>query len=664
MALIIKIAVLSMSILVLSACGGGGTNTDNGETPDPETPLTATDNPTPEPDVSTPETDPPTSEPEVTTPEPTEPEVTIPEPEPETPTTEPETTIPEPEVTTPDPVIPPPSSGAVLVKNQAQAALFLNRATFGPTENDINNLLSKSTYENWVIEQFNTTTTYHLPDVKNLGRRMCANINDDGSARIDSWEYRFPRHHVWWEAATKANDQLRQRIALALSEILVVSDSDGLGLSQYHLAVTSYYDVLVKHAFGNYRDLLEDVALHPAMGDFLSMSRNQKENTEGTIRPDENFARENLQLFTIGVHELNVDGTKKRDGNNNFIPTYDQKTIEEFAKVFTGWSYADKDWKEWPGEANRLVPLKAFEEYHDTSAKTLLNGEISPSGQSAQEDLEFALDNIFKHPNIAPYISKQLIQRLVTSNPTPQYVARVAEKFNNNGNGIKGDMKAVVSAILLDEEALAENKPDNFGKLREPMLRMSHLWRVFNMKTSLRIGHYWDSDKRCGYGAYPSYNFYSSLPNFNKDLGQGPLQARSVFNFFRPDFSPTGLLNDNGIAAPEFQIINENTMVSATNLYYKLIEKFSTDQGFTPALEKHSEFDMRDITNLAENTDNLLDYLNLVLLNKEMSSSLRTILAEHLNAADIFNDDREGQFQKAREAVMLIIGSPEYLIQR
>ncbi|MGK0273314.1 MAG: hypothetical protein ACI88H_003994, partial [Cocleimonas sp.] len=182
---------------------------------------------------------------------------------------------------------------------------------------------------------------------------MCANINDDGSARIDSWEYRFPRHHVWWEAATKANDQLRQRIALALSEILVVSDSDGLGLSQYHLAVTSYYDVLVKHAFGNYRDLLEDVALHPAMGDFLSMSRYQKENAEGTIRPDENFARENLQLFTIGVHELNLDGTKKRDGNNNFIPTYDQKTIEEFAKVFTGWSYADKDWKEWPGEANR-----------------------------------------------------------------------------------------------------------------------------------------------------------------------------------------------------------------------------------------------------------------------------------------------------------------------
>jgi hypothetical protein len=225
-------------------------------------------------------------------------------------------------------------------------------------------------------------------------------------------------------------------------------------------------------------------------------------------------------------------------------------------------------------------------------------------------------------------------------------------------------MKAVVSAILLDEEALAENKPDNFGKLREPMLRMSHLWRVFNMKTSLRIGHYWDSEKRCGYGAYPSYNFYSSLPNFNKDLGQGPLQARSVFNFFRPNFSPTRLLNDNGIAAPELQIINENTMVSATNLYYRLIEKFSTDQGFTPALEKHSEFDMRDITNLAENADNLLDYLNLVLLNKEMSSSLRTILAEHLNATDIFNDDREGQFQKAREAVMLIIGSPEYLIQR
>ena len=567
----------------------------------------------------------------------------------------------------PDPVIidPNPSQANTnLVKNKNEASKFLNRASFGPTDDSINELVARSTYESWLNNQFNTTPTYHLPLVKDLGIKMCANLNDDGTTDVDSWEYMFARHHVWWDTATNADDQLRQRVALALSEILVVSDSEGLGLNDLQLAVTSYYDVLVKHAFGNYRDLLKDVALHPAMGDFLSMTRNQKANEEGTIRPDENFARENLQLFTIGVHELNLDGTKKRDGNNNYIPTYDQKTIEEFAKVFTGWSYSDKTWKQWAGQANRLDPLIAFEEYHDTSSKTLLNGETSPSGLNAKDDLDFALNNIFKHPNIAPYISKQLIQRLVTSNPTPDYVARVAEVFNDNGNGVKGDMKAIVSAILLDEDALAETKPDSFGKLREPLLRMSHLWRAFNMKPSLRIGRFWQSEEQCGQGAYPSYNVSGTIARFDRELGQGPLQARSVFNFFRPDFSPTGLLNDNGLYAPEFQIINENTTVSSANLVLKLIEDQSTDQNFVPALDERSKFEMKEVTDLANDTDSLLDYLSLVLLNNEMSSSLRNILAEHLNTPDVFDDGREGQFQKAREAIMLIIGSPEYLIQK
>ena len=558
---------------------------------------------------------------------------------------------------------PTTSIGSSKVANQRDAARFLTRSTFGPTKNSINNLLAKETYENWLNEQFTASPTYHLPRVKNLSVKMCSDKNDQGE-KSDSWEIQFPRHHVWWEAATKAEDQLRQRVAFALSEILVISDSEGLGLSGYQLAVTSYYDILVKHAFGNYRTLLEEVTLHPAMGDFLSMSRNQKANEEGTIRPDENYARESLQLFTIGVHELNIDGTEKLDANNEAIPTYNQKTIEEFAKVFTGWSYADKEWNRYAGNSDRTKPLKAFEEYHDTSAKNLLNGAISPAGQTAQADLDFALDNIFNHPNVGPFISKQLIKRLVTSNPSPEYVARVAEKFNDNGSGVKGDMKAVVAAILLDDEALSTNKPVNFGKLREPMLRMSHLWRAFNMQTSLRVGHYWDAERTCGQNSYPSYNFYNSLPSFASTTGQGPMQARSVFNFFRPDFTPTGLLNDNGLSAPEFQIINENTMVGSTNLYHLLIEKFSTSDAFNPRLGDYSKFDLREVTTLAADTEKLLNYLSLVLLNKEMSASLRTILTEHLNQVDVYDEGREGQFQKAREAIMLIVSSPEYLIQR
>lgn len=556
------------------------------------------------------------------------------------------------------------SSSTTPVSSRQNAAKFLTRSTFGATKESIDELLSQETYEAWINDQFSQSPNYHLPKVKALARKMCADKDDDGQPLVDSWEIKYPRHQIWWETAVDGNDQLRQRIALALSEILVISDSNGLGLSDFQLGVTSYYDVLVKHAFGNYRNLLTDVTLHPAMGDFLSMSRNQKTNEEGTIRPDENYARELLQLFTIGVHELNIDGSLKRDENNNPIPTYDQSTIEEFAKVFTGWSYADLEWYEYFGHANRTIPLIAFEEYHDTSAKKLLNNKQSPSGQTAREDLDFALNNIFKHPNIAPFISKQLIQRLVTSNPSPDYIKRVAEKFNNNGEGVKGDMKAVVAAILLDEEALSAGQAENSGKLKEPMLRMTHLWRNFDMQPMLKIGHYWESDKRCGQGTYPSYNFYDSLDSFAQRVGQGPLQARSVFNFFRPDYSPTGMLNDAGLSAPEFQIVNENTMVSGSNLFHQLIEQFSDGKPKPAALDEYSTFNLEYVTGLAADTDKLLDHLSLILLNGDMSASLRNIISKHIGDSVNFSEGNEGQFEKAREAILLITSSPEYLIQR
>ncbi|WP_299876343.1 DUF1800 family protein [uncultured Cocleimonas sp.] len=556
------------------------------------------------------------------------------------------------------------ATSSIQVKNQRDASKFLARSTYGPTKESINQLLAKETYDAWLNQQFLTAPTYHFPYVKQLAKQMCADKDDDGKLLVDTWEAVYARHQVWWETATGAEDQLRQRVALALSEILVISDSPGLGLSNFQYAVTSYYDVLVKHAFGNYRNLLTDVTLHPAMGDFLSMSRNQKANTEGTIRPDENYARELLQLFTIGVHELNLDGSEKLDANGATIPTYDQKTIEEFAKVFTGWNYSNLEWYEYLGHGDHTVPLVAVEKYHDISAKTLLNGAQSSANQTARQDLDFALDNIFQHQNIAPFISKQLIKRLVTSNPSPQYVERVAEKFNDNGEGIKGDLKAVVSAILLDDEALATNKPDSFGKLREPMLRMSHLWRVFDMQTSLKVGHYWESDKRCGEGNYRNYNFYSSLDWFAQITGQGPLQARSVFNFYKPSYSPSGILSENGLSAPEFQIINENTMVAGSNLYHQIIEEFSDSKPITPELEGYSKLNLSDVTDLAVDTEKLLDYLSLVLLDNNMSSSLRDILTDHLNAPDIYQEGREGQLQKAREAILLIISTPEYLIQK
>jgi len=631
----IKFSAFLMSVSLFTfGCGGGGATLIANH---PIEELTTVENPAEEPPVA----EPPVAEPPVVEPP-----------------------VVEPPVVEPPVPGPPNIHNSYKIKDEAEAARFLTQASFGPTSDSIDELMAVGNFEKWIDNQFNTMATFHFPRVKTLANKMCADKDDNGQQLLDSWEVVYPRHQVWWETAMTSDDQLRQRVALALSEILVVSDSEGLGLADFQYAITSYYDVLIKHAFGNYRDLLEEVTLHPAMGDFLSMTRNRKANTEQGIRPDENYARELLQLFTIGVHELDIGGTEKLDGNNLPIPTYNQQTIEEFAKVFTGWNYAGVAWWEYFGNADHTVPLVPVERFHDTSEKTLLNGEKSPANQSARVDLSFALDNIFKHPNIAPFISKQLIQRLVTSNPTPAYVARVANVFNDNGNGVKGDMKAVIKAILLDGNARIKPQSERFGKLREPMLRISHLWRAFKMQPSLKTGHYWEPERGCGQGNYEYFNFWGSLDNFKGQTGQGPLQANSVFNFYRPDFSPTGILNNNHLAAPEFQILNENTLTSTTNLLHYTIRYFSDSKANTPTLDEFSKLNLAHETSLADNTGALLDHLNLVLMNNDMSADLRTILEEHLNQTGVYPDGAEGQLVKAREAILLITSSPEYLIQR
>jgi uncharacterized protein (DUF1800 family) len=556
-----------------------------------------------------------------------------------------------------------PSPQTTRVKTQANAASFLNRATFGPTEKSINNLITEGSYENWLNTQFNTPPTIHTQKIRELAPKMCVPEVINNQNFKDSYKYREARHQIWWEVAVNGEDQLRQRVALALSQILVISDAKGLGLSDFQYAVANYYDILIKHAFGNYRDLLEEVTLNPAMGVFLSMIRNQKADRDTEVRPDENYAREFLQLFTIGVYELNLDGTPKLDHNGKTIPTYDQKTIEEFAKVFTGWNYDSASWRSYFRREDHNKPMVAVEKYHDKSSKTLLNSSISPDGQTAQEDLKFALDNAFKHSNVAPFISKQLIQRLVTSNPTPDYVERVARVFNDNGLGIKGDLKAVITAILLDEEALAENKSERFGKLREPLLRISHLWRAFNMQTSLQEGRRWPKES-CGQESYPYYVFWSSLQDIGRQTSQNPLGATSVFNFFRPDFSPNGLLNNQRMVAPEFEIVNENTLTDTSNLLYNTLKSFSDSKAEIPQIGKHSKLNLKKEVTLAKNTDQLLNHLSLVLLNNQMSSSLRETLKEYLDSEDLFKFAYNPELEKTREAILLITSSPEYLIQR
>ena len=361
----------------------------------------------------------------------------------------------------PPPLPPPPTV------TKAEAFQLLNQTTFGATEQAANGVID-SGIEAWIDNQFVQPASLQLPYLQSLPRpQPIGLLNGD---RVD----------IWFQNAIDGNDQLRQRVAFALSEIMVVSQLGALQQAPYALA--SYYDMLARNAFGNYRDLIEDVTLHPAMGVYLSVLGNQKPNPALNIRPDENYARELMQLFSIGLVELNIDGTPKLDDQSQPIPTYDQAVIEGFAHVYTGWNWAGFARFEFarPTEANQTQPMQLYPDFHDTGEKLLLNGVVLPAGQSGQQDLAAALDNVFNHPNVGPFMAIRLIQRLTTSNPSPAYVQRVAEVFNDNGAGVRGDLRAVVKAILMDAEARPELPMEIDGKLKEPLLRLTQLWRAYD----------------------------------------------------------------------------------------------------------------------------------------------------------------------------------------
>lgn len=548
---------------------------------------------------------------------------------------------------------PPGPAGSGGSLSQQQAARFLTQATFGPTLEDIDHLLSLGDFEAWLNEQFSEPATRQFPAMQSLSIKMCD--LDNASASPITGGSELARAQVWWETAVNGKDQLRQRVALAFSEILVVSARGVLRTSQYGLA--DYYDVLATNAFGNYRDLLEQVTLHPVMGRYLSMLRNEKANPQLNFHPDENYARELMQLFMIGVHELNIDGSLVLDSTGKPVPTYGQQDIEEFAKVYTGWDFANSTaWRDlYIGNGDTTHPMKAWEAFHDTSEKQLLNGFIIASGGTAKQDLDKALDHLFNHPNVGPFISKQLIQKLVTSNPSPAYVARVASVFNNNGENTRGDLKAVIKAILLDQEARNGylDNPQSFGKLREPMLRITHLWRAFPAIPVVKQGSFY-SGSTCGQRSYDYYvvPFNGGLDQFEVTLGQTILRSPTVFNFFLPNYSPAGVVRDQNLLAPEFQMVTENTHVNTFNAIIFMIQ----------GNQRNTSIDITQQLPLADSAEQLVDHLSLILLNNLMSPRLRQILLTHL--AQAFPEGDDGRKAKVRDTIKLIVSSPEYLIQQ
>ena len=496
---------------------------------------------------------------------------------------------------------------------------LVEQTTFGPQLDDVY-AAGRMGPEAWINAQMQKPATFM----------------SDGLERADSGRWN-EFVNVWWRQAIQADDQLRQRVAFALSEILVVSSHDGLGDEQFGLA--NYYDILLRHAFGNYRDLLEAVTLNPVMGEYLSIKGNRKPDAKENIQPDENYARELLQLFSIGLVMLNPDGTQKLDSNGIPLPAYDQSIVEGFAHVFTGWHFANADDFQWPDRKDYISPMKPWPEYHDTGEKKLLRGVLLPAGQSAEMDLRMVLNNVFNHPNVGPFISRQLIQRLVTSNPSPDYVRDVAAVFDRNFAGERGSLASVIKAILMHREARSGhlNNPETFGKAKEPLLRITQLWRAFEPDSI----HY-------------DFN-YAWAEN---ELGQSPMNAASVFNFFRPEFSQPGEISGRGLVSPEFEILDETSVITITS---RLLSSSIWSHNYKSDIDANRiAINIQREMELEPDQDALLDHLDLLLLGGRMSADLRREVITLMNERD-YNGAAS---QRVVEAIFLIVTSPEAAIQQ
>ncbi|MGI9272555.1 MAG: DUF1800 domain-containing protein [Woeseiaceae bacterium] len=519
----------------------------------------------------------------------------------------------------------PPQPPTPITK--AEAYQFLNQASFGATEAEAQIVINMG-YEAWIDDQLQKPASLQLPHLQSLPRPQFL------------FQLQPDRADIWFQHALHADDQLRQRVAFALSEIMVVSELGVLGNLTYSLG--GYYDVLSRNAFGNYRDLIEEVTLHPAMGMYLSMLGNEKPDPVNNIRPDENYARELMQLFSIGLVELNADGSIVVDAEGQPVPTYDQATIEGFAHVFTGWTFAGafNFQNAFPNDANQVVPMQLYPAFHDTGSKALLNNFVIPPGQTGDEDLRDALDNIFDHQNVGPFIAIRLIQRLVTSNPSPGYVARVAAVFDNNGAGERGDLAAVVKAILLDVEARPDSPQEIDGKLKEPLLRLTQFWRSY--------------DAASASGRYPINYAYIVL-------GQGALQSPSVFNFFSPFYAPPGEIRDNNLVAPELAIATEYLSTFVTNymFFQTFLWNHETDPQGQGITEDTVMIDFAAETAIAGDVDALINMVAGKLLAGQISDTLRTEITGML--ARIPADQT---LLRAAETIYLVVTSPEYAYQR
>ena len=502
----------------------------------------------------------------------------------------------------------------------AGAARLLAQATFGPLQSEVD-ALATSSFDAWINAQLALPFTSHR--VAALADLAAFGGNTDGTMNAAN------RQAAWFKTVLTAPDQLRQRVAFALSELFVVSDAS---LAQPE-GLAHYYDLLGNGAFGNFRTLLENVTLSPMMGSYLSSLRSGK--ATATTSPDENYAREVMQLFTIGLNRLQPDGTLQLDSGGLPIPTYTQATITEMARVFTGWGYPSTNLNAFrSAPADYYSPLQQFPAFHDTAAKTIVDGVVLPAGQTGAQDLKATLDALFSHPSCGPFICRQLIQRLVTSNPSPAYVYRVAQVFANDGTGVRGNLAAVVRALLTDYEARSASVTANagYGKLREPLLRVTNLLRSFGGSSTS--------------GRYP-------IANPEVALGQAALRSPTVFNFFPPAYVLPGPLAAAGLVAPEFEITNATTAISVPNSLRGYVFFSATPAASALTLNLASE------QALAATPAALLDHLSAVLCGGNLPAAARTRITTALAALPVAATPLE----RAQTALLLVATAPAGAVQ-
>lgn len=531
------------------------------------------------------------------------------------------------------------------------AARFLSQASFGGSELDIERVLDMG-FEGWIDYQLTVQSPSMLETLIHITSEARAIFAQDPDNNPEDFYGPAWSHfqYSFWQNNILNEDLLRQRVAWALSQIMVISfrsDLEGRGE-----ALATYYDILLTNALGNYEDLLYQVTLSPAMGFYLSHYNNPKENLEENIHPDENYAREVMQLFSIGLYELHNDGTHKKDSEGKDIPTYDNKDIREMARVFTGLGPGGiMDTTEWLTEPyfgldqywnDYTVPMAMYEEFHDTAEKHLVGGTTLPAGQSGMEDIRQAIHALSMHPNVGPFISRRLIQNMVKSNPTPGYIDRVASVFNNNGQGERGDLGAVVKAILLDPEARNCEwiRNENQGKLREPLQRYLHLVRSMDL---LNInGKYWN----IGY-------------DFAEATGQIPLASNSVFNFFLPDYQPQSF-KEAGLYGPEYQIHNSKTSLGIINQYIQWSRRWNLLYSWDNVEQTYLDYIACEP--IAKDPEVLLNKFDILFTHGQMSDENRKIIREAMERMRPGNLGADFLEYRVATAVLLTLINPDFAI--